>query len=107
MKTSSALALAFAISLASASAAFATEEGVATFRPHHYHHHHVVHEHVYHHVPTAPVVVAPPAPAAQAEPFGLAWPHIAPYPDNKGDEDGLSEDQNDCNKGCIDGNAPD
>jgi hypothetical protein len=33
-------------------------------------------------------------------------PRIAPYPDNKGDEDGLSEDQNDCNKGCIDGNTP-
>ena len=110
MKTSSALALAFAISLASASAAFAAEEGGAPVHPRHYHHHHVVHEHVYHHVPTAPVapvVVAPPAPAAQAEPFGLAWPHIAPYPDNKGDEDGLSEDQDDCNKGCIDGNTPD
>ena len=37
--------------------------------------------------------------------FGLALPHIAPYPNNKGDEDGLSEDQDDCNKGCIDGNG--
>ena len=39
----------------------------------------------------------------------LAWhlPHIAPYPDNRGDEDGSSEDQDDCNKGCIDGNTPD
>jgi hypothetical protein len=37
----------------------------------------------------------------------LALPHIAPYPDNKGDADGLSEDQDDCNKGCIDGNTPD
>jgi hypothetical protein len=48
------------------------------------------------------VVAAPPAP--QAAPFGLALPHIAPYPNNKGDVDGLSEDGNDCNKGCIDGN---
>jgi hypothetical protein len=54
--------------------------------------------------------VRPPAPAAastaaapQVAPFGLSWPHIAPYPDGKGDEDGLSEDVNDCNKGCIDG----
>ena len=46
-------------------------------------------------------------PAPQAAPFGLALPHIAPYPDGKGDEDGLSEDQDDCNKGCIDGNTPD
>ena len=51
----------------------------------------------------AGVVAAPPAP--QAAPFGLALPHIAPYPNNKGDEDGLSEDQDDCNKGCIDGNG--
>ncbi len=48
----------------------------------------------------AGVVAAP-----QAAPFGLALPHIAPYPNNKGDEDGLSEDQDDCNKGCIDGNG--
>ncbi len=51
-----------------------------------------------------PVVAAP---APQAGPLGLAWPHIAPYPNGKGDEDGLSEDQDDCNKGCIDGNTPD
>lgn len=48
---------------------------------------------------------AAPTPAPQAGPFGLSWPHIAPYPDGKGDEDGLSEDVNDCNKGCI-GGAP-
>jgi hypothetical protein len=52
----------------------------------------------------APVVAAPPAP--QAAPFGLALPHIAPYPDNKGDEDGLSDDTDNCNKGCV-GGAPD
>jgi hypothetical protein len=34
----------------------------------------------------------------------LAFPHIAPLPNNKGDEDGLSGDVNDCNTGCIDGN---
>jgi hypothetical protein len=36
-------------------------------------------------------------------PFGLSLPQIAPYPNNKGDEDGLSGDMDDCNKGCIDG----
>jgi hypothetical protein len=54
--------------------------------------------------PAAAAATAPTA-APQAAPFGLSWPHIAPYPDNKGDEDGLSEDENDCNKGCIDGNS--
>jgi hypothetical protein len=53
--------------------------------------------------PAAPTTAATTV-APQAAPFGLAWPHIAPYPDGKGDEDGLSEDPNDCNKGCIDGN---
>lgn len=57
------------------------------------------------HNPTAPPAAAAAA-APQAAPFGLSWPHIAPYPDGKGDEDGLSEDANDCNKGCV-GGAPD
>jgi hypothetical protein len=34
----------------------------------------------------------------------LTLPHIAPYPDNQGDEDGLSSDPDDCMKGCIGGN---
>jgi hypothetical protein len=51
--------------------------------------------------PSAAITAAP-----QPAPFGLSWPHIAPYPNNKGDADGLSEDQDDCNKGCIDGNTP-
>jgi hypothetical protein len=80
---------------------------------HHHVHHYVGPHHTIHHhyvapgpaVAPAPVVAAPPAP--QAGPFGLALPHIAPYPNGKGDEDGLSEDEDDCNKGCIDGNTPD
>ncbi len=104
MKMSSTLALAFAMSVAAPVATYAQ-----TAEPtYHYHHH--VHRHVHHHAVAAqtrpaavtPVAVSPPP--AQAQPFGLAFPHIAPYPDNKGDEDGLSEDVNDCNKGCIDGN---
>ena len=78
--------------------------------------HHAVHHHVHngqHYrvhrfearnpapAPSAATIAAP-----QAAPFGLSLPHIAPYPNGKGDADGLSEDQDDCNKGCIDGNTP-
>ncbi len=116
MKTSNALALAFVISLAGPIAAYA-QTAEPTFPYHHYHYHHFqgphLRHHVYHHFVAknpppvaAPVVVAPP-PAPQAQPFGLAFPSIKPYPDGKGDEDGLSEDQHDCNKGCVDGNTSD
>ena len=54
-----------------------------------------------------PAPASSPTRAPQAAPFGLALPHIAPYPKQCGDEDGMSEDQNDCNKGCIDGNTAD
>jgi len=110
MRTTKALALAFAISLASLSVAYATEDVPPATQPATHPHPH--HYRIHHRIPAvldtapAPVVVAPP-PAPQAAPFGLAWPRIAPYPDNRGDEDGLSGDQNDCNKGCIDGNTPD
>jgi hypothetical protein len=76
-------------------------------------HRHTVHHRVHngervHRFEAQPVQPAA-APAAtatpQGAPFGLSWPHIAPYPDNKGDEDGLSADLNDCNKDCIDGAA--
>jgi hypothetical protein len=69
------------------------------------HPHHYVHHRFVAHNPAAAPAPTPAATTAapQAGRFGLSWPHIAPYPDNKGDEDGLSEDPNDCNKGCIDG----
>ena len=104
------IALAFATLLSGSLAAYAQTEHPTA--PHHRDHvhglqgpHHTVHHRFVAHNPA-------PAPAAtiaapQAAPFGLAFPHIAPYPDGKGDEDGLSEDPNDCNKGCIDGNTPD
>jgi hypothetical protein len=106
MRITTAFALAFAISFASLSTASTTDGVPPATNPHHHHYR------VHHRIPAVrdavppPVVVAPP-PAAQAAPFGLAFPHIAPYPDGRGDEDGLSEDENDCNKGCIDGNTPD
>ena len=122
VKTSKIVALTFAFALAGPLAAHAQATGETTAHPatpyHHYHVHHFQGPHLRHHVyhrfehpaVAAPVVAPAPvvaAPAAQPQPFGLAFPHIAPYPDNKGDEDGLSEDQNDCNKGCIDGNTSD
>jgi hypothetical protein len=114
VKTSTTIAFALATLLSGSFAAYAQTEQPTH---HHYHvhhfqgpHHTVHHRFVAHNLAQAPE----PAPASaathaapQAAPFGLAWPHIAPYPDNKGDEDGLSEDPNECNKGCIDGNTPD
>jgi hypothetical protein len=114
VKISNTLALAFAISLLGSMVAFAqTPEPTVPYHHNHYHHFQGPHHYLQHHfVAKNPIPAPEPAPPAavttaapQAAPFGLSWPHIAPYPDNKGDEDGLSEDQNDCNKGCIDGNT--
>jgi hypothetical protein len=103
------IALAVCVSLP----AIATAQESASQPPGGYHHtvrHHVhngerSHVHRFEARNLAAVPAATTA-APQAAPFGLSWPHIAPYPDNKGDEDGLSEDTNDCNKGCV-GGAPD
>jgi hypothetical protein len=44
------------------------------------------------------------APAAENVPQGIHRP-FTPYPHSgDGDNDGLSRDPDDCNKGCIDGN---
>ncbi len=110
MKTFSTVAFALVAALSGSLAASAQTEQPAVHQYHHiYHPHHAVHHHHYAAAPApaaepAPVVTAP---APQAGPLGLALPHIAPYPDGKGDEDGLSEDEDDCNKGCIDGNGAD
>ena len=51
-------------------------------------------------------VISPDATARGAAPLSaLPIPGVAPYPDGRGDEDGLSRDPNDCNKGCIGGNS--
>jgi hypothetical protein len=108
VKTLTTIALALAAAMSGSFAAYAQTEPTVHHHDHHtYPSHRPVHHHYVAHGPAiapAPVVEAPPP---QAAPFGLALPHIAPYPDNKGDEDGLSGDQDDCNKGCIDGNTPD
>ena len=72
----------------------------------HHHVHNGQHYHGHRFEAHNPAPAAAAAPAPQAAPFGLALPHIAPYPNNKGDEDGLSSDTDDCNKGCV-GGAPD
>jgi hypothetical protein len=112
MKTSTTIALALATLLSAPLAAYAQTEQSTPYHRYHVHHyqgpHHTVHHRFEAHKPVAaPAQAAATTAAPQAAPFGLSWPHIAPYPDNRGDEDGLSEDPNDCNKGCIDGNTPD
>jgi len=106
VKTSAIVALVFAASLAAPVAAAAQTAPYRHYRVHHLEGpRHYVHHRYVAHTPapvTAPVATTT-APAPQALPFGLALPKIAPYPNGKGDEDGLSEDPNDCNKGCIDG----
>lgn len=97
MKTSTTIALALATALSGSCAYAQTEHPIVHHRTHHY----ALHPAVHHHTASAPVVTAQ---APQAGPFGLALPHIAPYPDNQGDEDGLSRDPDDCMKGCIGGN---
>jgi hypothetical protein len=107
------IVLALTTLLAGSLAAYAQTEQPTSNYHYHVHHfqgpHHTVHHRFVAQNPApapAPAAVAT-TPPPQAAPFGLALPHIAPYPDNKGDEDGLSEDGNDCNKGCIDGNTSD
>ena len=105
MKTSTTIALALAMALSGSLAAYAqTEQPTVHHHTHHYPPHHTVHHHYCGAWPSHGSGGRR-GPAPQAAPFGLALPHIAPYPNNKGDEDGLSEDQDDCNKGCIDGNG--
>ena len=106
MKTS--IALALATLLSSSLAAYAqTEQPTTPYHHNHVHHvqgpHHTVHHHFV--APNPAEAPAATTAAPQAAPFGLALPHIAPYPDNEGDEDGLSRDPDDCMKGCIGGNA--
>ena len=112
MKTSTAIALALATLLSSSLAAYTQAEQPTPY--HHYHvhrvqgpHHTVHHRFVAHNPAPAPRRRRPHPQPLRRRHLAWPWPHIAPYPDNKGDEDGLSEDRNDCNKGCVDGNTPD
>ncbi len=53
-----------------------------------------------------PRMIAPSATVRASPPYAapVLIPGAAPHPNGKGDEDGLSRDINDCNKGCVGGN---
>ena len=91
-------ALAIGIGLAATLAlpAFATEDAV--LKPLHHHH---AYRHL-HRSAESPRVVPNATTQAPAAAAPQSWfSHVAPYPNGTGDEDGLSRDPNDCNKGCI------
>lgn len=96
-----ALALAATLSVAVLSPALAASADHPATVTHHHHHHHHYHQH--HVAASAPHAVG--RPAAEA-PVAAApqnqW--FKPYPPGQGDTDGLSRDEEDCEKGCIGGN---
>jgi hypothetical protein len=98
MKYSLGLTFALAIAASSAAAQDAPASKNAPVAHHHRHHH------------TARPAATRPVPAAQSGTLGPVRPPIGPYlhgpypHTGDGDNDGLSRDPDDCNKGCIDGN---
>jgi hypothetical protein len=101
MKTSATIALALATVWPGLLAAYAQTEPTTVHRDYH---HHAVHHH--HHVAHGPAIA--PAPIAQqpvesgpARTNDMFKPFAAP---GDGDDNGLSRDPDDCNKGCIGGN---
>jgi hypothetical protein len=71
----------------------------------HYHYHRHVHHHVLRRVESEAAQPVPlQASVPHPTPFPGMFPAIAPHPSVKGDEDGMSEDVNNCNMGCIGGN---
>lgn len=87
--------LGLALATAVAVPALAAQPNLAQIR-----HHHGLHSlHKAARSTTAPAATAQVPSAAPA-----LLPTVAPYPNGQGDEDGLSRDINDCNKGCIGGN---
>ncbi len=99
MKRSIGLGVAFAVVLAAVPAIAGETSGSGAI-----HHHHHAYRHAHRAVRAeaiAPNATAQVPPAAVAPAFA---PAVRPYPNGQGDEDGLSRDINDCNKGCIGGN---
>ena len=91
MKTSATIALTFAALLSASLAASAQIEHPTVHR-HPHHHHYVAAPPA---APTEPVESAPPQTNKMFSPYA--------HPGD-GDNDGLSRDPDDCNKGCIGGN---
>ncbi|MGO9419261.1 hypothetical protein [Roseiarcus sp.] len=90
MKRSNTFALAFAVSLASPTAAYAAEESATAV--------HRDHQSV-HHRPVTTQKAVPAGSTAQSAP-ALAKPMTPPAVQN--DSDGLSRDPEDCMMGCLD-----
>lgn len=88
------IAITLAIMLVAVSPAAAESPDPAAPRTHHRHHHHAA--------SPAPEAVA--NPGAETVAPAPSWPGFKPYAPGEGDEDGLSRDPDDCEKGCIGGN---
>ena len=81
----------------------ATITSITTYGPHHtVHHHYVAHNPA---PAPAPIAQRPGKPVENGPPQTnqMFKPYAAPG-DGDGDDDGLSRDPDDCNKGCIGGN---
>lgn len=88
------IAIALAITLAASPVAAAPSDQAA---PSHHHRHH-------HHAASPAPEAAAPRPGAETVAPAPLWPGFKPYAPGEGDEDGLSRDPDDCEKGCIGGN---
>lgn len=90
-----AVALAITLGAFALSPVFAASAEPAETVHHHYQHHHHTHQHPVHGAGrSAPAVVAPEAVAPQT-----------PSVRARGETDGLSRDEEDCDMGCVGGNA--
>jgi hypothetical protein len=108
VKTSTTIALALATLLSGSLTAYAQTEQSAPYHHYQVHRwhgpHHTVHHHFVAHNPTpAPVAQRPGEPVDSGPPQTnqMFKPYAHP---GEGDDDGLSRDPDDCNKGCIGGN---
>jgi hypothetical protein len=105
VKTSTTIALAIATALAGTVAAYAqTDQPTIHHHTHHYYPpHHVVHHHAMAHGPTPAPIAQRPGEPVESGP-SQTNEMFKPYANPDGDDDGLSRDPDDCNKGCIGGN---
>ncbi len=108
MKTSTTIALALAIALSGSLAAYAQSEEPTIHHHTHFHHYYGPHHTVHHHFVAHESAPAPTAAAQRPEAVESPQANqmFRPYAQpGEGDDDGLSRDPDDCNKGCI-GGAP-
>ena len=94
MRTSASFALTFAAWLSASLAVSAQTEAPAVHRHHRVHHHH-------HDLAAPPPARTEPVESAPSPIKQMFRPYAEP---GEGDNNGLSRDPDDCNKGCIGGN---